>query len=238
MSSPLTALLDLQAHDTAADQQRHRRATLPERTELAELERMLAAIDADAAAVGEARDELARRQKRLEDEAASLAAKAAAEDKRLYSGTVTAVKELQAIQDEITSLQRRQAAIEDDVLELMVELEPLDGQLAGFAKRRGEVGGKADDVRARLAAAEADLDAELARLDAERADIAAGLPAALLGEYDQLRKRLGGVAVAKLEAGSCRGCHLHLSAVELDRIRKLPADAVVHCEECGRILVH
>ena len=43
--------------------------------------------------------------------------------------------------------------------------------------------------------------------------------------------------VAKLEGSSCRGCHLQLSAVEVERIRKLAPDAMAHCEECGRILV-
>ena len=33
------------------------------------------------------------------------------------------------------------------------------------------------------------------------------------------------------------GCHLALSAMELDRIRHAPPDVVCHCEECGRILV-
>ena len=59
-----------------------------------------------------------------------------------------------------------------------------------------------------------------------------------LGDLASVERRLRQLfAAAKLEAGSCRGCHLQLSAVELDRIRKLPADAIVHCVECGRILV-
>ena len=65
-----------------------------------------------------------------------------------------------------------------------------------------------------------------------------GLDGELLAEYERLRRELGGVAVARLAGTSCGGCHLSLSAVEVDRIRKTPAGAMVHCEECGRILVH
>ena len=43
--------------------------------------------------------------------------------------------------------------------------------------------------------------------------------------------------MARLVGTNCGGCHLTLSAVELDRIRHQPGDAVVLCEECGRLLV-
>ena len=63
------------------------------------------------------------------------------------------------------------------------------------------------------------------------------MPEDLWPEYDRLRAALGGVAVARLVNGTCQGCHLRLSAVEVDRIRKLSPDEPVHCEECGRLLV-
>ena len=58
----------------------------------------------------------------------------------------------------------------------------------------------------------------------------------LLAEYDELRKRSGGIAIARLVGGSCGGCHLRLPAVDVDRIKKLSPDAPAHCEECGRLL--
>ncbi|HEV8296354.1 MAG TPA: C4-type zinc ribbon domain-containing protein [Acidimicrobiales bacterium] len=235
--TPLATLLDLQDHDTAADQQRHKRASLPERAELVEIERARATLEAESAGVAAERAELAREQRRLEDEVAAVESKASSEDTRLYSGTITSPKELQTLQEEIASLKRRQGVLEDRVLELMEQGEPLDEQLAGFASRRATLDARAADVRSRLASAETEIDADLARLASERALLASGVAAGVLAEYEQLRTRLGGVAAAKLEGGSCRGCHLHLAAVELDRIRKLPADAIVHCEECGRILV-
>src|SRR5262245_58032654 len=96
----LHVLLDLQVHDTTADQHRHRRATLPERAQLKAANATVAGIDQEIAEITGERDRLAREEKRIEDEVASIEAKATAEDKRLYSGTVTAPKELQAIQEE------------------------------------------------------------------------------------------------------------------------------------------
>jgi predicted nucleic acid-binding Zn-ribbon protein len=235
--SALATLLDLQEHDVRLDQLRHRRATLPDRPALAEALARRKAADAALDATGRERDAVAREQTRLEDEVARIAAKASAEDKKLYSGTVTAPKELKAIQDEIRSLERRRFALEDEVLAQMEAAEPLDAALAGLRAERAELDARVAEVQARLGADEQVLDADIATVQAERDGLAAVVDAGLLRQYDDLRRRLGGVAVAKLEGSSCRGCHLQLAAVELDRIRKLDRDVVVHCEECGRILV-
>ncbi|MDZ7733961.1 MAG: C4-type zinc ribbon domain-containing protein [Acidimicrobiia bacterium] len=64
-----------------------------------------------------------------------------------------------------------------------------------------------------------------------------GVSPAHLEEYEKLRRQLGGIGVAPLEGGTCGGCNLTLSAVERDRIKSEPPDAVIHCEECGRLLV-
>jgi predicted nucleic acid-binding Zn-ribbon protein len=45
------------------------------------------------------------------------------------------------------------------------------------------------------------------------------------------------VAIARLAHNRCEGCHLTLASVELDRIRHLDPEELVHCQECGRILV-
>ena len=55
--------------------------------------------------------------------------------------------------------------------------------------------------------------------------------------YESLRADLGGVAVARLIGSTCDGCHLDLSAVAFDRVKKLPDDAVVTCDQCGRLLI-
>lgn len=229
-------LLDLQAHDTSLDQLHHKRRTLPERAELDEAMAALAKLEAGAADVSERRHALARDQQRLEDEIASLTDKAAQHDKTLYSGSIGNPRELQALQDEIKALKRRIAQLEDQELELMEEMEPLDTELAGAASAQAELDARAAALRGQIAEAEGAIDADLARVTEERAGIAAGVEPELLAEYDQLRSHPGGIAVARLVGTSCGGCHLTLSAVEIDRIKKLPADEPVHCEECGRLL--
>ena len=234
----LGMLLTLQDVDTTADQLRHRRAALPERSRLVEIAAALAALESELVATTTRRDELARSQRRLEDEIEALTAKSVAVDRTLYSGTVSSPRELTSMQEELTGIGRRRSRIEDDVLELMEEREPLDAAIEAGEARRASLEREAGELRAALAEAEAAVDAELATIAARREELTAGVPAPLLAEYERLRSRLGGVAVAPLQGGRmCGGCNLTLSAVEVDRLKRAPAGTVVHCEECGRILV-
>lgn len=235
---PLERLLVVQRHDTEADQLRHRLATLPERAQLDATMADLAALEAQAAQVGEQRDAIGRDLKRLEDEVALIEARRTETDRKLYGGAVSAARELQALQDELASLKRRQNHLEDDELDLMERSEPLDAALAKFDDERAALDEVAATLRATLAETEASVNEDLDRVLAARSAAADGLDAELLAEYERLRDQLGGVAIARLVGTNCGGCHLTLPSVEVDRIRKTPAGAMVHCEECGRILVH
>lgn len=235
--SALEDLLAVQALDTSADQLRHRHAHMPERAELAACESKLRTLDARSAEVQQRRDDLARNEKRLDDEITMVRQKAAETDKKLYSGQVNVPRELTALQEELESLTRRQRQLEDQELELMEQAEPLDADLAEFATERAALDAQAIDLLARIAEAEGVIDAELAAVVAQRATAVTSVPADLLDEYEKLRGALGGIGIARLNGNRCEGCHLTLSAVDVDRIRHEPPDVISHCTECSRILV-
>ena len=230
------ALLAVQEHDTAADQIVHRKKVLPARAELDQVMARIGTAEKESVAIEEGRHELARSQQRLEDEIATLNAKATAHDATLYSGSIANPRELQALQDEIAALRRRIRQLEDQEIELMEQIEPLDADLARLSAERTDLDAQGATLRAAIAEDEVVLDAELATVQAERAALVVEVDADLLAEYDQLRHQAGGIAIARLVGGSCGGCHLGLSAVEVDRIKHLPPDEPVHCEECGRLL--
>ena len=231
-------LLVVQEHDTEADQARYRLTHLPERAARDKHLADVVAFDAATAEVQAERDRLGRDQRRIEDEVAGVEEKIKEVDATLYSGTVTAPRELQAFQDDIASLKRRQGQLEDSVIELMEQVEPLDEQLRERDAIRVQMDATGGQLEAALAEVEADLVATVARLDAERAELVAPIPPDLLAEYDKLRSQFGGIAVARLVGTNCGGCHLTLSSVALDTIRHASPDARAYCEECGRLLVH
>jgi predicted nucleic acid-binding Zn-ribbon protein len=227
----------VQALDTLTDQLRHRRDHLPERAELTTCQSQLRALEQRAGAVQAARDELTRNEKRLEDEIAMVREKAEQTNKTLYSGSVNIPRELTALQDEIDGLTRRQRQLEDQELELMEQAEPLDAELLTFAAARSTLDDLAIGLLARIAEEETAIDAELADVTAKRSEAVALVPTELLQEYESLRGALSGVGVARLSGNRCEGCHLTLSAVDVDRIRHEPAGTIAHCTECSRILV-
>lgn len=230
-------LLVVQEHDTAIDRLRHRRATLPELAELARVEEELVALERTYAEAAAGRDVVARREKRLEDEVASIEAKIVDVEARMYSGAVTVPRELQAMQAEVESMRRHCSALEDDILEAMTEREPLDEQVAVLDATRRRLDEQGAALRSAIAETQASIDAELALETAARDAAAVGLPGSLSTLYEQLRAKLGGIGAARLSNGRCTGCHLTLPATELDRIRREPPDTLIRCDQCGRVLV-
>lgn len=230
-------LLSVQDHDTRIDQLRHRFETLPERAALAASQRTRQQIDDQREAVQVRRLELQRNLKRNEDELAVLEERIKRENDRLYSGEVTGTRELLTLQEEVDGLRSRRSDMENDALELMEAIEEVDAEVealaAGAAAAEAELAGS----REQLTEAEVVVQAEIDQENTARSTEAADIPETALASYEDLRNRMGGVAVARLRNGTCEGCHLGLSAMELDRIRHAPADEVCYCEECGRILV-
>lgn len=230
-------ILQVQGLDLSIIQLKHRLAHHPTRLRIVEIDSELAANDVSAAEVAERRHELERQQKKLEDEVAMIAARRQDIDGKLYGGEVTASKELLALQDEAASLLNRQTQMEDDDLVIMEQAEEVDSELAVFTDKRTALEAERIQQEAELAVATEQIQAEVAELDAERLEVAGPANQDLLAKYEDLRAEYDGVPVARLVESRCDGCHMQLSAVAVDQIHKMPEDAVVTCEECGRLLV-
>jgi len=236
-ASPLEVLLEVQDHDTAIDQLRHRRETLPERAELRAIEARLSELDRKSKEIGVGRDELGTRQATFEQQIEASKTRRAELERKMFAGVVTAPRELQAMDDEVRHLVRHISELEDREIEVMEALEPLDDALAQAEQERVKLEEDAIRLRSQVSKEEASLDSDISAQGAERAGLASGIPQELIKAYEQLRKRLGGTGAARLVGGSCSGCHLALPSMEVDRIRKAPPDAVITCDQCGRILV-
>lgn len=231
-------LLLLQEHDTKSDQLRYRKEHLEERGKVEELSAGHAKLLANHTALAERRAELERHQRRIEDELASLQDKKSQSETALYSGSVKNPRELQALQEEIDSLKKRESAFEDELLDILAAIEPLDEQMNASSDEVSAAQDALTEAENQLSIQEAEIDVVLADVMGLRDETAARLSESQLQEYESRRRQLGGIAVARLVGNSCGGCHLQLSAVQLDRIRKMPHDELADCDECGRLLVH
>ena len=245
--SPLQSLLELQGLDTRIAQLEHRREQVPERDELRLLKQESVALGERLVAAQTLHHELERRQKRYDDDLSSVLAKREQENRLLYSGQVTGIRELQSLEEEVAALGRRQRVVEDKLLEVMEQLEPSVADLEDLQRRGEDLLERTEGAKERLAAATAEIDEESRGVRAERDGVAEGISADLLELYKRLRRQIGGVAVTRLEGTSCLGCHLTLPLMEVDRLRRLPPvgeappgapdKGSATCPSCGRILV-
>ncbi len=228
-------LLELQVIDTAVDRLTARRRMLESETEVT-----AARSEADAAEdvlgeLGLKIEAVGRDQKRIEHEVDSLSQKSAAEDRRLYDGSIVNTKELASLQREIENLKRRRSDREDELLGMMEELERLEAQSALARTESERQRALAEQIAAAAGAELVQIAAELETRAAERAALVSAIDPEVLELYDDLRAQKKGIGAVALVDGVCQGCHEKLSAMEMDRIKH--TEGIRRCEHCRRIVI-
>jgi predicted nucleic acid-binding Zn-ribbon protein len=231
------ALLGLQELDSRADQLRHQRRTLPELAEIDSLTASRAELDGRRRDAQISVDDLTAEQTKVDADVEQVKARRVRDQERMDQGLITSPKDLERMQGELESLQRRITTLEDDELEVMARLEDAQRELDSLTEQVMA----SDERLAALGAAREtkthELDDNLRSVAEERGPAAASIPEELLALYERLRESKGGVAVGALRARECSGCRLSLDPAELGAIRAADPDEVIRHEECQRILV-
>lgn len=231
-------LLRLQELDSTVDQLTAKRSALPGHAVIEAVQAEAMQLRPKLQEAIAARDELVAKQDALEAEVKATEKRIGEINNRLYDGAAKiGPNDALAMSQEVRHLKERQSNFEDQELEIMEQLEPVEAEVAPLQQQAEGLAAKSQQAMADIAAGQAQIDAEIVGLRAMRDSVTPGVPAALLAEYEQLRKRLGGVAVAPLNGNSCGGCHISMSATEIAAIRSAPESQLIHCEECDRLLV-
>jgi predicted nucleic acid-binding Zn-ribbon protein len=230
-------LLELQALDSRLDQLAHRRKNLPEHAEVERLTARLAQLRDLVVAAQTEEGDIAREQAKAEADVDQVRARAARDQERLNSGRISSPKELSSLQHEIGSLAKRQADLEDTVLEIMERHEEADGRITELTAAREATAAELAEVEQRRDAAFAEIDSEASGAAGQRKELAASMPRDLVALYEKIREAQGGVGAASLRQRRCEGCRLELDITDFNRVRDAPPDAVLRCEECRRILI-
>jgi predicted nucleic acid-binding Zn-ribbon protein len=230
-----TSLLTLPETDTAIDRLTARRAALESGGSLAQIRDE---ADAGERTFGELRlqlDAMARDQIRFELEIDSITQKIAAEERRLFDGSVANSRELGSIQHEVENLKRRRTEREDELLALLEQREALEARIAEAEAAAAVLRGRVEETAATTSDELREVETDLAARIADRAGLVSQLDPELVELYDDLRRTKKGVGAAALVDGVCQGCHEQLSSVEVDRLKR--TDGIKRCEHCRRILV-
>jgi predicted nucleic acid-binding Zn-ribbon protein len=228
-------LLDLAEVDAELSRLAHRRRTLPEVAELAAAETAVRTAKDKLVEVETQAGDLDRDIRRIERDVEGVRTRTD-RDNQMLAGSGIAAKQAADLQHELETLKRRQGVLEDEQLEIMEQreavgldvdhsrtvLEAAETLVAGITERRDT--------------AIADIDAAEAGRRRAREEAVTGFPEELLTAYDK-RRASQGVGAALLQARRCQACRLELDRTAISELKAAPADEVVHCEECGVILV-
>lgn len=229
-------LLEVQDADVRLTQSRHRRDTHPLHAEIENLNASLTEMaDARVTSATEVAD-IKREVTKAEDDVAAVRVRVQRDQQRLDSGQVSA-KDAMALTSELELLARRLSDLEDLELDVMQRLEDAEAAHALAVNDYGQAQQKLTELTAQLDDELGVIDAEISDIEQQRSAAAAGIDDTLLTLYERLRTTHGGVGAARLQHGSCQGCHMTLNSADLQAIDAAAPDQVVRCEECGRILI-
>lgn len=230
-------LLAVQELDSRADHLRHQRASLPEIVRIAQLETGRGDLDDRLRDARIVVDDLTVEQKKADADVEQVKVRRKRDRDRMDQGLITNPKDLERMQHELVSLERRIGSLEDAELEIMEQLEEAQRTADTLAAQLAETDAQIAELAIARDARWVEIDASLAEAETARAAAVEGMPEDLLSLYERLRAQKGGVGAAALRARQCGGCQLTIDAAELGVIRAAAADEVVRCEECQRILV-
>ena len=192
--------------------------------------RRLSALERKLGELGPARRQVERAIQQIEERIAGI-------DNRMYSGSVTNPRELEAYQEERAMLVRNQSSEEDQLLEYMVEMEETE-ELRDQAKGVFEqIDGERRLELGTLGTRQEELSSELPGLHSQRQEMSTEYPPNVIAVYETVRRMRGGQGAALVDRrGLCHGCRLVIPNAELGRVRT--SDGVVQCSSCSRILIY
>jgi predicted nucleic acid-binding Zn-ribbon protein len=155
-----------------------------------------------------------------------------AREKELMSGRIRSPSELLQMSDEVKHMKERFAEEEEAEMRLMEEADAADEAVR-------EATSLLDQARKQSAAEEPEIRSELetwtgelAEVESERDAVWEEVPPAAQAAYSRMRVR---PAVAQVINNQCSACHVTVTSSGMQKLRG--GDDLVHCENCGRILV-
>ncbi len=229
-------LLDLADLDSEMGRLQHTARSLPQHQRIASLMAERQAVGESFVAATTEVDDLKVALRRAEADLAPVRARLVRDRTRIEDGSITDGKTLNGLIDEVARIERRIKELEEAEFEVMSRLEDAETRATELSARRDEVEAALHDEVSERDRQVGVLSNEAKGVAATRQDVAGSVPPALLSLYEKLRAQRGSGA-AELHRGQCTGCQLQITVADLDAFRKAPANEVLRCVECDRILV-
>ena len=229
-------ILQLQFIDSEIMQANTKLKSLPEVEQLIHIDKRIITAAEELTTVKAEADQIALELRRGEVDVETVTDRIKKDEARLNAGTASP-KELEQTQHEIETLKKRQIALEEIELEIMVRSEAVNERLQLLTTDLASLETLKSEINQRLSAATTEINLVILAKQKSRSDLLPSIEKALVDLYEKIRASSNGVGAASLVGNKCNGCNLSVNAVEMDRLKGLAADELLRCEECRRILV-
>jgi len=229
-------IFELQLLDNEIMQANTKLKSLPEIEQLLHIDKRITAATEELATVKAEADQIALELRRGEVDVETVTDRIKKDEARLASGNATP-KELEQLQHEVGTLKKRQETLEEIELEIMVRSEAINARTNTLTTDLASLETLKAEINQRLTTASGEINTVITNKRSDREKVVVKIEKPLIDLYEKIRTASGGVAAAALVGNKCNGCNLAINAVEMQRIKTLPADEVLRCEECRRILV-
>ena len=227
-------LLDLQALDTKLAQLDHRAKSLPEHAALELLAAQSESVRLTHAEQSGALEDISLELGRIESDVAIVEARIARDSERV--ATSSSVKDVAALEQELTALRKRLGDLEEIELTVMERLDEHQATERATAAEQAGIAEKVAEVTVQRDAALASIAAERTTAAAGRRTIEAKVPADLLALYERQRARYG-TGASLLRGGVSLASGVKLLENEMQAIRVAASDDVIMCASSEAILV-
>jgi predicted nucleic acid-binding Zn-ribbon protein len=229
-------ILQLQIIDSEIMQANTKLKSLPEVEQLLHIDKRILTATEELATVKAEADQISLELRRGEADVETVTDRIKKDEARLSAGTASP-KELEQTQHEIETLKKRQLALEEIELEIMVRSEAVNERLQLLTTDLASLETLKSEINQRLTTATTEINLVILAKQKSRTELTPNIEKALLDLYEKIRGANSGVGAATLVGSKCNGCNLAINAVEMERIKNLAADELLRCEECRRILV-
>ena len=177
-------------------------------------------------------DEVKKRRAELEKANEGIRARVRRAENRLMGSK--SQKEFRAATAEIEEGKDALKSNDDVLLGLMERQEELEASIKKQKEEFKSVSAQAKEQRDVLSKRAKELEKETQRLGKSRQDKAKKVEKTLIQQYDFIRERKQGVALAQVVTGTCQMCHMQLPAQQFNELQRM--DKIMYCPSCSRLM--
>lgn len=228
-------LIDVALLDSELNKIQNQAKNHPKRDEILQLKNEAEQNRFENTALDTSISDLQKEANKFENEIDLIKTRIAKDKSRIDQATNA--KELAATEHEIEALNARQFELENQELQLLEQIEEKQKRKESFNNRTTILESEIEALSRELKTELYDLKAQAESSHQKRIELVKKISEVLLEKYKKIQIEHSGLAAARLENGSCAGCNIRFSPIEVQEMKAQDPELILTCENCGCILV-